>query len=275
METEGQSDPGTAAGPGVQVVDHRGDTIGLDAPATRVLSLVPSVTQTLDRMGAADLLVGRTDYDTLSAVADLPTVGGGLGPNLEILRTLEPQVVITFAGESDPRTSRGLAALEIPEVAVRPDRLADVPAIVGMMGLLTGRRAEADSLVRSMDAELNGVRAAVVDLPPVRAVYLLGGSPPLAASAGTFISDLMELAGGRNVLHDLDGLYAPVSPEVLRAREIDVLLVGEGSSLDPRITRDRQVATIPSWVEIPGPDLGRAAWIVARALHPSLSGNVP
>jgi iron complex transport system substrate-binding protein len=274
VEMEGRSDPGTAGGRGVQVVDHRGDTIPLEAPATRVLSLVPSVTQTLDRMGASDLLVGRTDYDTLSAVEDLPSVGGGLGPNLEILRTLEPQVVITFAGESDPRTSRGLAALEIPEIAVRPDRLEDVPAIVEMMGLLTGRRAEADSLVQTMDAELNAVRAAVEDLPPVRAVYLLGGSPPLAAAAGTFISDLMELAGGRNVLRDLDGLYAPVSPEVLRAREIDVLLVGDGSSLDPRITRDRRVATIPSWVEIPGPDLGRAAWIVARALHPSLGGDV-
>jgi ABC-type Fe3+-hydroxamate transport system substrate-binding protein len=268
----GTEGPETQGSP-VVVVDHRGDTVSLPRTAVRIVSLVPSVTQTLQRIGATRLLVARTDYDTLSAIAHLPSVGGGLGPNLEVLSTLEPDVVITFAGESDLRTSQGLAALEIPEVAVRPDRLIDVPAIVRMMGVLSGREAQARALVAEIQAELEAVSAAVERYPTVRAAYLLGGSPPLAAGPGTFISDLLERAGGRNVLQDLDGLYSPVSPEVLRLREVDVLLTGEASSLDPRLTRGRRVAEIPSWVEVPGPDLGKAAWIVARALHPALGGG--
>ncbi len=264
-----------AGGSGVVVVDARGDTVVLPGPAERILSLVPSVTQMLDRMGAAHHLVGRTDYDTLTSIAHLPSVGGGLGPNLEIVRTLDPQVVITFAGESDLRTSRGLRALGIAEVAVRPDRLADIPPIVEILGLVTGRSEDSRTLAEEMTTELGRVRATVASLPPVRAAYLLGGSPPLAASPGTFISDLVELAGGRNVLQDLDGLYAPVSPEILRIRPIDVLLVGQGGHLDERITVGRRVAEIPSWVEVPGPHLGAAAWIVARALHPELAEKAP
>jgi len=257
----------------VSLTDAGGRTLALAEPATRILSLVPSVTETIHRMGAGDLLVGRTDYDTLSALQGLPTVGGGLGPSLEIIRTLEPQVVITFAGASDPRTARGLSAFGIPVFAVRPDRVADVLSIIRQMGILTGRGARAEALADTLEARLAEVRAAVEGLPVLRVVYLLGGSPPLAAGPGTFISDLVTLAGGENVLHDLTGLYAPVSPEVLRAREVDVILTGEGSPLDPRLTAERRVAEIPAWVEIPGPGLGEAAWVVARALRPGLPGG--
>ncbi|HSG49876.1 MAG TPA: helical backbone metal receptor [Longimicrobiales bacterium] len=270
------ADPAVDAPPpsgSVSLTDARGETLTLPAPATRILSLVPSVTETLHRMGAAGLLVGRTDYDTLPDLQGLPSVGGGLGPSLEIIRTLEPQVVVTFAGESDPRTARGLAAFAIPVFAVRPDRLADVPAIIRQMGTLTGREARAQALVDTLEAQLASVRAAVAGRPALRAAYLLGGSPPLAAGPGTFISDLLELAGAENVLHDLTGLYAPVSPEVLRDRELDVVLLGEGAPLDPRIAAGRRVVEIPAWVEIPGPYLGEAAWVVARALRPQLPGG--
>jgi ABC-type Fe3+-hydroxamate transport system substrate-binding protein len=242
-------------------------------PTTRVLSLVPSVTETLHRMGAATVLVGRTDYDTLPSLGDLPSVGGGLGPNLEVVRTLEPQVVVTFAGESDSRTTQGIEGFGIPVFAVRPDRIEDVPRIIRQLGQLVGRAQDAEALVAEIQGDLDGVRRASAGLEPLDAVYLLGGSPPLAAGPGTFISDLMALAGARNALDDLAGLYAPVSPEVLVARHVDVLLVGEGETVDPRLVRGRRVMAIPSWVEIPGPRLGEAAWVVARALRPELEGT--
>lgn len=267
-----RADPPLLSG-AVSLTDASGRTLALPEPATRILSLVPSVTETLNRMGAAELLVGRTNYDTLPALRDLPTVGGGLGPSLEVIRTLEPQVVITFAGESDPRTAQNLSAFGIPVFAVRPDRLADVSTIIRQMGILTGREARAEALVDTLEARLAGVRSAVAGRPTLRVVYLLGGSPPLAAGPGTFISDLISLAGGVNVLHDLTGLYAPVSPEVLRARDVDVILVGEGSPVDLRLTAGRRVVEIPAWAEIPGPALGEAAWVVARALHPDLAGG--
>lgn len=261
------------ATPALVLVDDHGDTLRLDQPAERIISLVPAMTEALYRMGAADRMVGRTDYDTLAAVQALPSVGGGLGPNLEVIRTLEPQVVVTFAGESDPRTSAGLRSFGIAEFAVRPDGVADVPRIIGQLGRLTGTAPAADSLVAAIRADLQAVAGAVAPLPPVDAAYLLGGSPPLAAGPGTFLSELLELGGGRNLLSDLPELYAPVSPEALRSRGIEVILVSEGTRLDARIADAVRVARVPDWVELPGPRLGEAAWVVARALHPGLDGG--
>jgi iron complex transport system substrate-binding protein len=260
----------TSAPAAVSVIDAEGRTVQLPGPATRILSLVPSVTQTLHSIGATELLVGRTDYDTLSAIAELPSVGGGVGPNLEVIRTLEPDLVITFAGESDARTRDGLQALGIRSFAVRPDRLADVGPIIRRLGALTGREAAAEFVAREMYLQLSAAREATRDLDPVSVIYLLGGSPPLVAGPETFISDLIQLAGGTNVFADLGELYAPVSPEALLVREADVLLVAQGSDVEERLRAGRRVVSIPSWVEIPGPNMGRSAWFIVRALHPDL-----
>ena len=80
------------------------------------------------------------------------------------------------------------------------------------------------------------------------------------------------MAGAENALSDMKVRYGPVSPEIHRDRPVDVLVVGEGSTVDPRIADERRVVEVPSWVEIPGPRLGEAAWVVARALRPELDG---
>jgi iron complex transport system substrate-binding protein len=239
-------------------------------PIERIVALVPAATETLVLLGAGDRLVGRTDYDTAQVVAALPSVGGGLQPNLEILRTLEPEVVVAFAGESDLRTAQVVTEMGIPVVEVRPSRIEDVRAMVGRLGRLVGAEDRADELLANIDETLAEVAAAVAPLAPVRFAYLLGGTPPLAAGPDTFLSELATLAGGVNVLGDLGALYAPVSPEVLRDRDIDVILMTRDSRIDPRILEGRRAAELPSWVEIPGPALGRSAWEVARALHPGL-----
>lgn len=271
--TETTPTDSAARGAVISVVDAEGRALELPAPATRILSLVPSATQALHGIGATDLLVGRTDFDTLSAIAALPSVGGGVGPNLEVVRTLEPDLVVTFAGESDARTREGLRRLGITTFAVRPDRLTDVGAIIRHLGALTGRTEAADSVQRELERQLSAAREATRDLERVRAIYLLGGSPPLVAGPGTFLSDLIEVAGGTNVFGDLGELYAPVSPEALLAREADVILLSEGGEVDERLRAGRRIVTVPGWVELPGPDLGRAAWLIVRALHPGLVGD--
>lgn len=246
----------------------------VDRPIERIVALVPAATEALVLLGARDRLVGRTDYDTAQVVAALPSVGGGLQPNLEILRTLEPDVVVAFAGESDVRTAQVLEEMGIPVLEVRPSRIGDVRAMVDQLGRLVGAEGRAAELLAEIDEALAEVAAAVGPLPPVRFAYLLGGTPPLAAGPETFLSELAMVAGGVNVLDDLGALYAPVSPEVLRNRAIDVILMTDGSRIDPRILEGRRAVELPSWVEIPGPSLGRSAWEVARALHPDLPERV-
>jgi iron complex transport system substrate-binding protein len=233
----------------------------------RVISLIPAVTSLLVELELGDRLVGRTDFDTLASLASLPSVGGGIGPSLERLLELRPDLVIRFAGPSDAMTGERLAEAGIPQVAVRTDLIGDFLAIVLEMGTRLGAEAQAAALHARIEGELAAVRNDVAGRPRPRVVYLLGGDPPLVASGGTFIHELVVIAGGVNLVEDVGPLYAPISVEEILRRAPDLIVASEGSRI-PAGLREIPLRTVPSWVEVPGPHLGRAARLLAETLHP-------
>ncbi|MBW3535716.1 MAG: helical backbone metal receptor [Gemmatimonadetes bacterium] len=249
-------------------MDAAGRLHAPEEPPGRIVSLVPSATETLRALGAGDRLVGRTRFDTADAIGHLPSVGRGLEPDMESLLALEPDMVIRFAGPSDPDTPERLDRAAIPHFAVRPDGVDDVREMIRELGALVGREAEAASLVADMDRGIAAVRSRVAGRDPVRVAYILGGSPPWVAGSGTFIHELLEAAGGINVFEDLGDLYAPVSVEALLARDVDLFVIAPGAELDRRV-RDRAPAReAPGGLEAPGPELAAAAAALARLLHP-------
>ena len=252
----------------VVITDASGRAVHFDRPPARVISLVPTVTQMLVELGASDVLVGRTDYDTLAVVRSLPSVGGGLQPDLERLLTLRPELVIRFEGAQDPVTGVALDERSIPHLAVRPDRIEDVRTIVRQMGQIMGRSEAADTLVANLDQQLEDVRALVAGAERTRVAYVLGGSPPWVAGPGTFIADLLDAAGGENVFADLDRLYGPVSLEELVTRDVTLFVVGRGTVVNPRLGDRAPVVEVSQDVESPGTGLGRAALELAHVLHP-------
>jgi len=251
----------------VEVVDADGRTIRLDSPARRVVSLVPSATQTLAALGNRDAVVARTDFDTAGWTRSLPSVGGGLHPRLEAIIAVHPDLVIRFGGSQDARTPVRLDELGIEHVSIRPDRVEDVLTTIRTLGRLTGSEARADSLIAGLEAELDAIRKAAGGRPSPRVAYVLGGSPPWVAGPGTYIDEIIHLAGGVNVFGDLGSLYAAVSPEQFLAREIDVILTPDGSALEDRLVGHATVAVTSDALEIPGPALGRAAREVAAILE--------
>lgn len=247
--------------------DAEGLTVGFRSRPQRILSLVPSATQTLQALGAGSLLVGRTDYDTASALSHLPSVGGGLQPSLEVVVSLDPDLVIRFAGESDRVTPRRLARLGIQQFAVRPDRMADIRRTILDLGEITGFRDKATEMVAEMDSILQEIESRLQGRSRRNVAYLLGGNPPWAAGKDTFVEELIHVAGGANVFDDLEALYGPVSPEELMTREIDLVLIPEGSEVSlPGI--DLPVTFVPASIELPGPYLADEAWRLATILHP-------
>jgi cobalamin transport system substrate-binding protein len=252
---------------GVVVVDATGSRRVLPGPATRIVSLVPSATETLHALGRSEAIVGRTDYDLEPWIADRPSVGGGIGPNLEALVALRPDLVVRFAGEQDPRTPSRLDELGITHVAVRPDGIDDVYASIRLLGRVTGAEVAADSLIRSVRAGLGKVEEAVAGLPRLRVAYILGGTPPWVSGPGTYIDEVMAVAGGDNVFSDLPSLYASVSPEELRARRIDVVLTPSLADFDASLAPDARIEEIGDALEIPGPGVVHAAARVAELLH--------
>ena len=258
----------------VQLVDAAGTRHTFEAAPRRMVSLVPSATEALLAMALANRLVGRTDYDQMPELAGLLSVGRGLQPNLEILVSLDLDLVIRFAGDSDLTTAQRLTELGIPHFAVQPDGIEDVVTTIGDLGRIMDMSDAADLILREIRDALDDVARRVAELPRPRIVYLLGGDPPWVAGPGTYIDELMTVAGGKNVFDDLDLLYAPVSMEALLDRDLDLILLSDGLTPPSPLTHVPSVV-LPASVEVPGPRLGRAARDIARLIHPGAFGAGP
>jgi ABC-type Fe3+-hydroxamate transport system substrate-binding protein len=188
---------------------------------------------------------------------------------METLLALDPDLVILFDGDSDQVTPARLDDLGIAHLAVRPDRIADVRALTEKMGNLTGREAEAASIIAGMDATLEEIQTRLQGLEPVRVAYVLGDHPPWVAGPDTFIHELLVAAGGENVFSDLTALYGPVSAEEFLVRRIDLILTPEGGAVGLPTSRIPVVRVSPSF-EIPGPGLAQSAWKLATIMHPEV-----
>src|SRR5690606_34270224 len=138
----------------------------------------------------------------------------------------------------------------VQHLAVRPDGIDDVRRIVRLLGEVVGREEPADSLVAEMDDGLRRVAASVAGRPRPR-VALLGGDPPTAAGPGTFLHELLLVAGGTNAFADLDRLYTPLSLEEVVRRDIDMILAPAETPV-PSALAGIPVGELPLDVLIPG-----------------------
>lgn len=271
--------PGTEAGaesagdtseiPTGVITDAAGVAHIPSAPPTRIISLVPSATESLVAIGATDLLIARTDFDELTEVAQLPSIGAGLQPNLEAILAQGPDLVIYFFGSSDEATPRRLSEAGIRAFGVRPDRIEDVRRIILDLGRLTNHTENAEALLSEMDSAMAEVSARIRGLPRVRTLFSLGGDPPWVAGPDSYVSELITAAGGENVFSDIGALYSPTSLEEFLVREIDVVLMGPDGEISDRI-RSLPVQRLPAFVGLPGPRLHLAARAIAEALHPDV-----
>lgn len=263
----GSERPTEDGGGVVSVIDAAGVRHTLSRPARRVISLVPSATETLRALGAGDVLVGRTDYDDQEWLASVPSVGGGLEPSLEAVVALRPDVVIRFEGDQDPRTPARLDELGIRHVGVRPVRLDDIFTTNRIVGTLVGKGEAAEALSQRIRAGLDSLAHDLEALPRRRVAYVLGGSPPWVAGRDTYISDILERIGADNAFADLGTTYFSVSPEELRAGDIDVVLVSARGAYERSWTPDARIEIVEDAFEVPGPRVVGAARKVAEIIH--------
>jgi iron complex transport system substrate-binding protein len=224
-------------------VDDAGDTVRLAAPATRVVSLVPATTEILFAIGAGPRMVGRTRWDDYPAEASqVPDVGDGINPNLEAILGQRPDLVVMYHSGSNAGAAERLRQLGIPTVLLSVDRLADVSRIARLLGELTGQDAQGDSVARATEAGLARVSLPRDSAGP-RILIVAWDQPPMAIGGGSFLSELVERAGGVNLFGDLTAPSAQISIEAVVARNPDALLV---SSDGPPA-----IATRPEWRVVP------------------------
>ncbi len=266
---EREDGPPSAQSPFLTLTDDAGRTHSLDAPPERLLALVPSATEIFRAFGLEDRLVGRTDYDRDPALAHLPSVGGGLQASVERIVSLRPDLVVRFEAETDRATMEQLDRAGIPHFAIRPDDVADIRRIVATLGRIVDRPDEADRLLREMDAELVAIRELVAGEPPIRVAFLLGGDPPWVVGPGTFLDDLLQVAGGENVFGRETRLYAQLNVEEILIRRPELILTFEGARI-PTALVGIPARRVPGEVQAPGHRVGESARIVLEALRPEL-----
>jgi iron complex transport system substrate-binding protein len=264
-----------------RTADDFGDTLVLDAPPRRIVSLNPSTTELLFAIGAGGRLVGRTTYDRWpEAALALPDLGGGLRPNVEGVLAARPDLVVLYASDDNREAARRFRAAGVATAAYRVDRIADFRRVTLALGALTGDSAAARVTVDSVDATVARVRAATAALPKPTVFWPLYDQPLLATGGGSFLNELIDVAGGRNVYAFLPEPSPRITVEDLLGRDPDVVLLAPESRArylgDPRwralraVREGRLLAVDTSVVFRPGPRLGEAARSIALLLHPGV-----
>jgi iron complex transport system substrate-binding protein len=261
----------------VIVTDDLGRRIALPRPPRRIVSLAPSVTEIFYAVGAGDRLVGDTVYcDFPPQAATLPHVGGPINPSAERIVRLRPDLVVV--------ASQTLAAMETDRIAARwrapvyvtaAATYAGVERDVAALGALAGQPRATEETLRGMENAENTVRRAVRGRLRPRVFVVVWDRPLMTAGGGSFIGDLVRLAGGVNVA-ERAGDYPAYAPERLLRDQPDVLLTGANKSAASfpgasalRAVRTRRVYAITGdLTDRPGPRLGLGLLAVARALHP-------
>jgi ABC-type Fe3+-hydroxamate transport system substrate-binding protein len=217
--------PQTSAGR-IHVVDDAGDTVRLAEPARRVVSLIPATTELLFAIGAGPNLVGRTAWcDYPPAAAQVPNLGDGIRPNLEAIVAQHPDLVVLYRSAQNTEAASGLRALKIPVIQMSVDRLADVDRVSAVLGRLTGRVFSADSLASAFDSALARATVSADSASRPKVLILVWDQPPMTVGAGSFLTELVERAGGRNLFADVQASSAQVSVEAVVKRDPDLVFV--------------------------------------------------
>ncbi|MBX3175497.1 MAG: ABC transporter substrate-binding protein [Gemmatimonadaceae bacterium] len=212
---------------GDAVVDDFGDTLRLAAAPSRVVSLNPVTTELLFALGAGDRLVGRTSWDlypeAARAVAD---VGNGMGPNVEVVLGQRPDLVLLYASESNRLAIQQLRAAGVQTLTHRTDRIADLQRVIPVIAAALGVDSVGRLVADSVHASVESVRALPRPAEPARAYWHIWDAPIMTIGGGSYLSELLEVAGAANVFGDLEQPSPQVSLEEIARRDPDVLLAG-------------------------------------------------
>ncbi|MFZ1122557.1 MAG: cobalamin-binding protein [Candidatus Binataceae bacterium] len=252
------------------------------APPMRIVSLAPGVTETLFALGEGGAVVGVSQYcDYPSAATLLPKVGTFLTPNVEAIAALRPDLIIGPGLSSSRREVRTLKAMGYPTMTVDDNSLDGIEQSIALIGARTGAQEAARRLLGAIQAHIDAVHARLEGTKPRTVVMLVGHQPMVAVGRGTFLDDLLHLAGGDNIADLAAQNWPRLSIEYIIAMRPEVILDGAmGSDANtpagfwaryPTIpaVRDHHVFGYPENPMLhPGPRVWQSLDILARRIHP-------
>jgi iron complex transport system substrate-binding protein len=262
------------------------------APA-RIVSTTPAATEILYALGLGDRVAGVTDFCRYPPeAARKPRIGGYTQPNLEAIAALRPDLVII---QKNPvRLQARLQALGLNVLEIDHDSVDRLLASIAAVGRAAGAEEPARRLTARLRAELEEIRNRTANLPRRKLMFLVGRSANaleamIAAGGGSYLNELMAIAGGENIFRDAPAAYPRISLEEILARDPDVI-VDMGEMADTvGVTEEQKRRVVRLWQRypslravaagrvhavaadvfvVPGPRIVEAAREFARLLHP-------
>ncbi|MGH7290875.1 MAG: ABC transporter substrate-binding protein [Myxococcota bacterium] len=277
----GCSAPAREAKPQPELRDDFGAPIAFGRAPQRIVSLNPTTTELLFAIGASKRLVGRSQWDTFpDSALTVPALGQALRPNVEAVLAVRPDLVLLYASEDNRAAFDRLRQAGVTAIALRIDSIAQFERDARIIGRLTGDSVRADALVDSIHATLERVRTATAALPHPSVFIHAWDRPIIAIGGGSFLSQLVDIAGGRNVYADIAGPSATVALEDVVKRNPDYVFASPISA--PKMRSSDRWRTVPAvrdgkllvydtvLVGRPSANLGAAAVSLAKLLHPGV-----
>lgn len=265
------------------VTDALGRLLTIDQPAQRIVSLVPAVTETLFALGVEEHIVATTDFcDYPPAAQSLPKLGSYSDPSLENILLHRPDLVIASADATPQALVRRLELLNIKVFVVSSKGLSTTMTAIESIGVLCGATVEANQLVAEMQQRINSIdqRASTAKKPTVLVCIML--DPLTVAGPDTFIDNLIQHAGGINIVPAGPSRYPSWGSEALLSLNPDVIIVSShpGQSLAEHMferwpqlkaVQHQQIYLIDgNLLHRPGPRILLGLEAMSKALHPEL-----
>jgi iron complex transport system substrate-binding protein len=266
---------------GVNVVDDRGVSVSLSAPPSRIVTLLPSLTETVCELGACSRLVGTDRYSNHpAAVRSLPKTGGLDDANVEMIVSLRPDVVLLAVSS---RVIDRLEGLGLKVVALEPKTYEDVRRVAGKVSQVLGQGQAGERLWARLEAQVTEAARSVPASARGLSVYYEIDSAPYAAGESSFIGHTLSRLGAVNIVPVKLGPFPKLNPEYVVRADPQVIMVSAKGGLD--------LSSRPGWSRIraiksghvctfsgeqgdvmsrPGPRMGEAARIMADCLKGSV-----
>ncbi|SET32572.1 iron complex transport system substrate-binding protein [Natronincola peptidivorans] len=278
-----------------EVTDGLGNKVVIEKQPEKIISAVPSHTEILFALGLEDKIIGVSEFcDYPIEALEKEEIGGYKTLNIEKIIELSPDIILVY-GNGDEEAIAQIKASGITIARYEPESIEDILEAILSIGEITGMEMEAKAIVNELTERRDEVLAKVKTVDTVKVFYEIWHEPLMAAGPGSFMDELILLAGGENIAGDAEGAYPIFSIEALVERNPEVYLMPADHVVDfynmteeEKLEKINQVTIRPGYTEIsavknnriellepnivsrPGVRIIEALESVARAIHPEL-----
>ena len=218
----------------ISVEDDFGNTVVLEQPAQRIISLAPNITEVLFHIGAGDQIVGADEYSNYPEQAkQITRVNNYAAANYELILSLQPDVVIAWQSGNGDKIINRIRQLGIPVFVIETRSLEDIPNLFARLGVLSGNTENAEQKAADFSRRLSLLQEQYSGKSEVRTFYQIWDEPLITLNGKHMVSSVIELCGGRNIFADAIPLVPYVNIESIVAADPQVIIAGGSKEEKP------------------------------------------